>query len=252
MTKSLKLVVSAAILSFVLSGAAVAATYDTSLSAPGVYYGSGNSGLNTGWAVDSNGAVELGLSVNYRYIGQAAPDAGTNTYNVTSGFYTGPGGSCIGVCALWNFEFSVNLGNSGLNLGQVTTNISILNVGNGQSISFNPFLLPDNSAFDGTNTRNGNVSGQQATAADIGFQNSENLAWFGSLNPLFLFDPTANDTYIVTLSLTGPSGLNMSINETINATPLPATLPLLASGLGALGLLGWRKKRKNSAALAAV
>ena len=28
------------------------------------------------------------------------------------------------------------------------------------------------------------------------------------------------------------------------ATPLPAALPLFASGLGALGLLGWRRKRK--------
>jgi hypothetical protein len=34
-------------------------------------------------------------------------------------------------------------------------------------------------------------------------------------------------------------------------TPLPAALPLFASGLGALGLLGWRKKRKNAAAIAA-
>ena len=31
---------------------------------------------------------------------------------------------------------------------------------------------------------------------------------------------------------------------TVAATPLPATLPLFATGLGAMGLLGWRKKQK--------
>ncbi|MGH9562044.1 MAG: PEP-CTERM sorting domain-containing protein [Terracidiphilus sp.] len=36
----------------------------------------------------------------------------------------------------------------------------------------------------------------------------------------------------------------------VPSTPLPAALPLFASGLGALGLLGWRRKRK-AAALAA-
>jgi hypothetical protein len=36
----------------------------------------------------------------------------------------------------------------------------------------------------------------------------------------------------------------------VSATPLPATLPLFATGLGGLGLLGWRRKRK-AAALAA-
>jgi PEP-CTERM motif-containing protein len=32
-------------------------------------------------------------------------------------------------------------------------------------------------------------------------------------------------------------------------TPLPATLPLFATGLGGLGLLSWRRKRKNSTPL---
>ena len=31
---------------------------------------------------------------------------------------------------------------------------------------------------------------------------------------------------------------------TISETPLPAALPLFATGLGALGLLGWRRRRK--------
>ena len=34
------------------------------------------------------------------------------------------------------------------------------------------------------------------------------------------------------------------------ATPLPAALPLFATGLSALSLLGWRRKRKNTAAAA--
>src|SRR5665213_851389 len=34
-------------------------------------------------------------------------------------------------------------------------------------------------------------------------------------------------------------------------TPLPAALPLFATGLGAMGLLGWRRKRKNTAVIAA-
>ena len=34
------------------------------------------------------------------------------------------------------------------------------------------------------------------------------------------------------------------------ATPLPATLPLFATGLGMMGLLGWRRKRKRAEAAA--
>ena len=32
--------------------------------------------------------------------------------------------------------------------------------------------------------------------------------------------------------------------DNVGATPLPTTIPLFASGLGALGLLGWRRRRK--------
>jgi hypothetical protein len=33
-------------------------------------------------------------------------------------------------------------------------------------------------------------------------------------------------------------------NVSVSTTPLPPALPLFATGLGALGLLGWRRKRK--------
>ena len=41
------------------------------------------------------------------------------------------------------------------------------------------------------------------------------------------------------------------IGNNVSATPLPAALPLFATGLGAFGLLGWRRKRKNASAIAA-
>jgi hypothetical protein len=45
-----------------------------------------------------------------------------------------------------------------------------------------------------------------------------------------------------------PTGLRVELTASADlATPLPAALPLFASGLGALGLLGWRRKRKAQA-----
>ena len=39
----------------------------------------------------------------------------------------------------------------------------------------------------------------------------------------------------------------IAIDTVGTATPLPAALPLFATGLGAMGLLGWRRKRKAQA-----
>jgi hypothetical protein len=45
------------------------------------------------------------------------------------------------------------------------------------------------------------------------------------------------------------AGVNLCLggDGCVAATPLPAALPLFATGLGALGLLGWRRKRKAAA-----
>lgn len=46
----------------------------------------------------------------------------------------------------------------------------------------------------------------------------------------------------------GVDGVNTTYDfEAAAATPLPAALPLFATGLGAFGFLGWRKKRKAAA-----
>jgi hypothetical protein len=49
-----------------------------------------------------------------------------------------------------------------------------------------------------------------------------------------------------TFQFISSTGLN-TYNGTSAAVPLPAALPLFATGLGALGLLGWRRKRKAQA-----
>jgi hypothetical protein len=45
---------------------------------------------------------------------------------------------------------------------------------------------------------------------------------------------------------------SVTVKYTYDATtPVPAALPLFATGIGGLGLLGWRRKRKGTAAIAA-
>jgi hypothetical protein len=61
--------------------------------------------------------------------------------------------------------------------------------------------------------------------------------------------------YVLTLDFTytpatGPTQIlqeTYTLDATVGNTPIPATLPLFATGLGGLGLLGWRRKRKAQA-----
>ena len=61
---------------------------------------------------------------------------------------------------------------------------------------------------------------------------------FAQATALAIVDPT----------FTAPSGYTIEYSPgLISTTPLPATLPLLLAGLGAMGLVGWRRKRKTQA-----
>ena len=71
----------------------------------------------------------------------------------------------------------------------------------------------------------------------------------GTLSLLFAVTSTrhqgaANDGYADNLSFIADA-------PSANATLLPATLPLFATGLGVVGLLARRRKRKNAAAIVA-
>jgi hypothetical protein len=55
-------------------------------------------------------------------------------------------------------------------------------------------------------------------------------------------------TYKWTWGTGADQSFTLEAGETaVTPTPLPATLPLFATRLGALGLIGWRRKRKGVA-----
>ncbi len=70
-------------------------------------------------------------------------------------------------------------------------------------------------------------------------------------NQAFLFFSVDNSGKVTSnffLAINTEPGSNESV--TLASTPLPAALPLFASGLGVMGLFGWRRKR-NAQAVAA-
>jgi hypothetical protein len=224
--KRLTLIVAGAMAVALTGGANATTVYDASLASPGVYWGTGNQ--NAGFTVNTDASgVELALGTIYRFVGPVTPNPTTGSvYNVSTGTKGGD--------ALWDFVFSINTSGGALTLADITPTLMILNTGNGQTVSLNPLLIGDN-----------------ATSGNTGAQNSENLS-FAFLGGPLGFNPLANDSYVLTLSavLTSNGDSVGSVQETINATPIPAALPLFASGLGALGLLALFRKRKNTAAIA--
>lgn len=63
-------------------------------------------------------------------------------------------------------------------------------------------------------------------------------------DPYITIDPSTptGDAYLVF-----SSNVANALPPEVGATPLPAALPLFASGLGAMGIIGWCRKRKGAA-----
>jgi hypothetical protein len=242
--------VAVAAVGFIAVPAKAGTVYDASLvNPPGVYFGAGNEGSNVHWATTTTGTVEIGLQAIQRGVGANITPTG-NVYHVP----LGPDPT-NGARAYWNFDLSVNLrstglGNSSLTLGDVIPMLTIQDVATGTLLAFNPFTaFPDNSAYTATGTtRNGNVSGQQATVADIGFQNSENLVFFPGLNYNF----NTNDTFNIALSFTdlqnnslGSVGIQVISGN--GASPVPG--PIVGAGFPGLVMafgagFAWYRRRK--------
>ena len=69
-----------------------------------------------------------------------------------------------------------------------------------------------------------------------------------NLSSMIRNDNLAPDWERVGTDITHQGPFNASFSLTgVSGVPLPAALPLFATGLGALGLLDWRRKRKAAA-----
>jgi hypothetical protein len=135
-------------------------------------------------------------------------------------------GSCgVSSPGIWSFTGSDGVTLSSTDAGAYVTASPIYPLtATASAIIFNPNPPPGLVQFND----NGSVLVFQS-ADDV----APEIAWLGAQG--YIISP-ASDVQIATI---------------VTATPLPAALPLFATGLDAMGLFGWRRKRKDAAAMIA-
>jgi hypothetical protein len=125
----------------------------------------------------------------------------------------------------------------------------------GNGPAFNP-SIPSGWGAGASGTVTDNLGDTMLLAVNTGNFPGSNHEIFSAFFLASVLPGTLNiSTLSGALFLGGPGTVDYSINIGLPngayVTPLPAALPLFATGLGALGLLGWRRKRRAAAALTA-
>jgi hypothetical protein len=135
--------------------------------------------------------------------------------------------------------------------------------GTGQSLTYEEsasFTLTGKFFFLGLISNNAVGSGFDSAQFKISVNNNVVDSWsfsdLASAEAFFLLklidvplpDGPDNVQLVFDETMSGAGGFSFNYGVAADATtPLPATLPLFAGGLGALGLLGWRRKQKAQA-----
>jgi hypothetical protein len=208
--------------------------YNANLTSPGVYFGSGNGGLPQEFTVNTQGGIEIALrahlSPNFGNAGQVPAQLVPigNTYFVPLG-------------DTFNFDYSVNpfTGQSAVPLNGVTASLTITDIANGKTVSFDPSLAIL-----------GNAHPPAGANDPTAYQNSERIS-FGFLFPNY--DPNQNDTFNITLALSGvptiPGGL-LSVEEFVqigSGVPEPSTWAMMILGFAAIGFMSFRRQNRTRA-----
>ena len=156
-------------------------------------------------------SYSLAATVTFEYSGKdSANNTATGSFTIDDGLFNGANPQFILNSNMLSLSFTVNTGSGPLVFGTADIDAS-------SSTEFNSSVSPPTI-----------VDGFGLLATHL----SNSIAIEG-VNGIDLFTSLPTDSY---------SGTWTEVT-----TPLPATLPLFATGLGAIGLLGWRRKKKAAA-----
>lgn len=224
---------------------------------PDVIYGSGNA--NGSFTLFQGSNLEIGLRGKLRYNSAGNPENtfnwdGVNTYTFNPSNSNAPANRSI-----FNFDWHINTdvdGTSGRMIGDLTY-LLFVDTDPGAGTSFAPFNPYDGSNhplgfFDHSFGNNSTGNGAGVEATNVAEWNSYLTAYNVSQQSWnmgfgFLANPQTAGTYTIQLQAfdSGNNSLGQSSIDIV-VTPIPAALPLLASGMGILGFISWRRRRLSN------
>jgi hypothetical protein len=208
--------------------------FNQDLAGPGVYFGSGNGTSPQEFTTNTANGVEIALrsKISGSQAGQIVPIG--DTYFIPLGSF-------------FNFDYSYNPTVGGVLSGPtdlndpvaagITALITVTDVGNGHTATFDPSAVPDNALGD-------------LHGAPGGYQNSEKIS-FGFLDPTY--NKNVSDTFHITYTVSGLADGPLTVTNTVvlgAGAPEPAGWALMILGFGGVGATLRRSRRTAAAATA--